>query len=89
MRKLLLIIDHLLKAPTLVLGHHARAIYCTFVYAALECMQPCLAILIDEPEGEVRAAALCLKPILPSDDKTTVQGVIHHAHCWDRKQRGH
>ena len=31
--------------------------------------------------------ALCGKPIAPTDDKLTIQGVIYHTRCWDRKER--
>ena len=35
---------------------------------------------------EVRCA-YCDKPILPGQDKMTVQGVPYHSGCWDRKER--
>ena len=31
--------------------------------------------------------ALCDKVISPTSDKMTVQGVVHHTECWDRKER--
>ena len=30
---------------------------------------------------------LCHAPILPTADKTTIQGAAYHAHCWERKAR--
>ena len=31
--------------------------------------------------------ALCDKVIPQTSDKMTVQGVVHHTECWDRKER--
>jgi hypothetical protein len=28
----------------------------------------------------------CNKPILPTEDKATIQGVAYHSRCWDRRQ---
>jgi uncharacterized protein with PIN domain len=32
-----------------------------------------------------RACAECANPILPTDNKTTIQNVPYHSACWDRK----
>jgi hypothetical protein len=31
--------------------------------------------------------AICAKPILPIDNKTTIQQIPYHSACWDRKTR--
>jgi hypothetical protein len=34
----------------------------------------------------VNECAICNKPILPTENKVTIQGVAYHSRCWDRRQ---
>jgi len=40
----------------------------------------------DQPSAQ-GPCAFCDEPILETADKTTIQGVAYHAHCWERKGR--
>jgi len=40
------------------------------------------------PMGTPTACGYCGKPILPSEDKVTIQDAAYHSRCWDKKERG-